>query len=39
MHADGGWSEGVGWGEEEGPPVLAVVVGGVGRAGEDVVPF
>lgn len=39
MHADGRRREGVvGW-EGEGSPVLAVVVGCVGRAGEDVVPF
>lgn len=39
MHADGGRGEGVVGGEEEGSPVLAVVVGGFGRAGQDVVPF
>lgn len=39
MHPDRGRSEGVvGW-EEERAPVLAVLVGGRGRAGEDVVPF
>lgn len=38
MHSYGGGSEGVGWGEEEGAPVLTVVVGRVGGAGEDVVP-
>ncbi len=39
MHADGGWGEGVVGGKEEGSPVLAVFIGGVGWAGEDVVPF
>ena len=39
MHADGGGSEGVGGWEEEGSPVLAALVGGCGRAGQDVVPF
>ena len=39
MHADGGRSEGIfGW-EDEGPPVLAVVVRGVWGAGDKVVPF
>lgn len=39
VHADGGWGEGVVGREEEGSPVLAVFVRGVGWAGEDVVPF
>ena len=39
MHADGGRGEGVVRGEHEGAPVLAAFVGGVGGAGEDVVPF
>ena len=39
VHADRGWRERVVWGEYEGAPVLAVFVGGAGRAGEDVVPF
>ena len=39
MHADGGRGEGVGGREEERAPVLAVVVGSVGGAGQDVVPF
>lgn len=38
MHADCGWCEGVGGREDEGAPVLAVVVGGVRWTGEDVVP-
>lgn len=38
MHPDGGGGEGVVGREEEGSPVLAVFVGGGGRAGEDVVP-
>lgn len=39
MHADRGGSKGVvGW-EEECAPVLAVYVGGVWGAREDVVPF
>ena len=38
-HADRGWLERVLRREGEGAPVLAVVVGGVGRAGEEVVPF
>ena len=39
VHADGRWGEWVVGGEEEGAPVLAVVVGGRGRAGDYVVPF
>jgi len=39
MHADCGRSEGVGGREEEGTPVLAVVVGGLRWAGYNVVPF
>lgn len=39
VHTYGGGREGVGGGEEERAPVLAVVVGGRGRAGQDVVPF
>ena len=39
MHTDRGWSKGVGGREEERAPVLTVHVGGVGGAGEDVVPF
>lgn len=39
MHADRGWSKGVGGWEEEGAPVLAVHVGSVWGAGKDVVPF
>ena len=39
MHADGRRGEGVGGREEECAPVLAVVVGGVGGPGQDVVPF
>ena len=39
VHADGRGSKGVvGW-EDESSPVLAVFVGGVGWAGQDVVPF
>ena len=38
MHTDAGRGEGVGGGEEEGAPVLTGMVGGVRRAGEDVVP-
>ena len=39
VHADCGGSEGVFGREDEGAPVLAANVGGVGGAGEDVVPF
>ena len=39
MHADSGRGERVIWGEHERAPVLAAFVGGVGWAGEDVVPF
>ena len=39
MHANGGWSEWIGGWEEEGAPVLAVGVGCIGGAREDVVPF
>lgn len=39
MHADCGRGEWVVWWEHERAPVLAAFVGGVGRAGEDVVPF
>lgn len=39
MHADCGWSEGVFGGKGESSPVLAVVIGSVWWAGEDVVPF
>ena len=38
VHADGGWSEGVFRGKEEGSPVLAIFIGGFRGAGEDVVP-
>jgi hypothetical protein len=39
VHADRWWGEGVvGW-EHERAPVLPAFVGGVGRAGEDIVPF
>jgi len=37
-HPDGWWLEWVLRGEYESTPVLAVVVGGVGGAGEKVVP-
>ena len=39
MHADRGWVEWVGGGEEKRAPVLAVHVGCVGGSGQDVVPF
>ena len=39
VHADRGGSKGIVGREEERAPVLAVRVGGVGRTGEDVVPF
>lgn len=39
VHPDRGWREGVVGREEEGAPVLAVLVGGSGRASQDVVPF
>ena len=39
MHADGWGCERVVWWEEECTPVLAVVVRGIGRAGDDVMPF
>ena len=39
VHADRGRGERVSGGEEEGAPVLAVVVGRVGGAGDNVVPF
>lgn len=39
MHADGGGCEGVVGGEDEGSPVLAVVVGCIWGAGEDIMPF
>lgn len=39
VHADRGGRERVVGREDEGAPVLAVFVGGSGRAGEDVVPF
>ena len=38
VHADGGRREGVVGREDEGAPVLAAFVGGLWRAGEDVVP-
>ncbi len=38
MHSYGRGLEGVGWGEGEGAPVLAIVVRGVGGSREDVVP-
>lgn len=38
MHADGGRSEGVVGREDQGAPVLAVVVRGILGAGDDVVP-
>ena len=38
MHFYGGWRKGVVWWEHEGPPILAIVVGGFGGAGEDIVP-
>lgn len=39
VHADGGRGEGVIGREHERTPVLATIVGRVGRAGEDVVPL
>ena len=39
VHADCRWGERVVWGEHERAPVLAAFVGGVGWAGQDVVPF
>lgn len=39
MHTDCRGRKRVCWREEEGAPVLAVVVGGAWGAGEDVVPF
>ena len=39
MHADGGWSKGIGGWEEEGAPVLAIHVRSVWWTGEDVVPL
>jgi hypothetical protein len=39
VHADGWRGERVVWWEDEGAPVLAVVVGCVRGADEDVVPF
>lgn len=39
MHADCGWGERVFGGKGESSPVLAVVIGSVWWAGEDVVPF
>lgn len=39
MHADCGRGKGVGWGKEEGSPILAASVGSAGGAGEDVMPF
>lgn len=39
VHADCGRGEGVVGREHESAPVLAAVVRGVGRAGQDVVPF
>jgi len=39
VHADGGGCEGVVGGEDEGSPVLAVVVGCIWGAGEDIMPF
>jgi len=38
VHADGGGCEGVVGGEDEGSPVLAVVVGCIWGAGEDIMP-
>lgn len=38
MHADGGGCEGVVGGEDESTPVLAVVIGCIWGAGEDVMP-
>ena len=39
MHADRGWSEGIGGWEEKCPPVLAIHIGGIGGTSKDVVPF
>ena len=39
MHADRGWSKGIGGWEEERAPVLAVHVRCAWGAGKDVVPF
>ena len=39
MHADGRWSEGVVVWEEEGAPVLAVMIWCLGRPCKYVVPF
>lgn len=38
VHADGGGREGIGGREDESAPILAVMVGRVGGASEDVVP-
>ena len=39
VHADRWWSKGIGRREEERAPVLAIGVGCVWRASEDIVPF
>ena len=39
MHADGGWSKGIGGGKEKGTPVLAIHIGSVWWTSEDVVPL
>jgi hypothetical protein len=38
VHADSRGCEGVIWGEDEGAPVLSVMVRCVWRAGEDIMP-
>ena len=39
MHADRGWSEGIGGWEEQGAPVLTIYVRGVWGTRENVMPF
>lgn len=39
MHSDCGGSKGVVWREDQGAPVLAVVIWSIWWSGEDVVPF
>jgi hypothetical protein len=38
VHFYSGWGDGVDWGEYQRAPVLAVVIGGFGWAGENVMP-
>lgn len=39
MHSDCGGCEGVVWRENQGAPILTIVVGCVWRAGKDIMPF